>query len=262
MDDIRSSLASSLRASPVTTAVTGVGIAIRYSFYLFGAIVFAMIAFGTSYVWQSRTKLVEADTSFRLATNELARFAVKTLVLNGTWAGRVEMRQYGNLHDRDTDMTVFMVVPPKAIEVARYFGQEVLDMRTLRDTRVMLSQRHYDMETRFGPMRAADMNVDADGRIKQCIAFLTRFETAAVYLKGWLCEASGAKPNADKLACMIDRLTLDKTLESKEADAFLRARMARPASCSATPVSQTTDTRFRSRVSPPQNWSVPNAQRR
>jgi hypothetical protein len=46
--DIRASLASTLRAPSVTEAVTGVGIAIRYSFYLFGAVVFAMIAFGMS----------------------------------------------------------------------------------------------------------------------------------------------------------------------------------------------------------------------
>ena len=68
------------------------------------------------------------------------------------------------------------------------------------------------------------MNVDTDGRIKQCIAFLTRFETAAVYLKGWLCEASGAKPNADKLACMIDRLTLEDLKRRAEE----QRRTARP----------------------------------
>ena len=51
-------------------------------------------------------------------------------------------------------------------------------------------------------------------------------------------------------------------LASPEADAFIRTRMSRPASCSAIPVSQTTDTRSRSRVAPPQSWSVPNAQRR
>ena len=68
------------------------------------------------------------------------------------------------------------------------------------------------MDTRFGAVRAADLNVNSDGFIKQCIVFLTRFETNAVYMKGWLCEASGAKPSADKLACMIDRMVLDKPL--------------------------------------------------
>jgi hypothetical protein len=262
MDDVRGSLVSALRATNVTAAVTGVGVAIRYSFYLFGAIVFAIMASGTLYVFNARTKFVEADTSFRLASNDLAKFPVKTLVLNGTWAGLMESRQYGNLHDRDTDMSIFMVVPSKSSAVERYFSQEVLDMPTLRNSRVALTTRHYDMETRFGPVRGADLTVDTDGRIKQCIVFLTRFDTTAVYLKGWLCEASGAKPSPDRLACMIDKLTLDKPLESKEADAFLRTKMARSASCSSIPVWQTMDTRVRRGVSPPQSWSLPNAQRR
>jgi hypothetical protein len=207
-------------------------------------------------------KYVDEEPAFRLASNDLARFAQKTMVLDGTWAGRMEARQYGSLHDRDTDMSIFMVVPTRAVPVERYFGQEVLDMPRLRNARAMLTTRHYDMETRFGAVRAADLNVDADGRIKQCIVFMTRFETPAVYLKGWLCEASGAKPSADKLACMIDRMVLDRPMASKEAEAFLRAQAVRPASCSAVPVSQTTDTRSRSSMSSPQRWSTPNAQQR
>lgn len=265
--DIRTSLGSSLKASHVAVAVTGVGIMIRYSFYLFGAIFFAMIVYVGGYGWSARTKYVETDTSFRMTSSDLARLPVRTIVLDGTWAGREEVRHYGNLHDRDTDASFVMVVPPNPIRVERYFGQEILDMPRLRNARASLSQRYYDMDTRFGAVRAADLNVNSDGFIKQCIVFLTRFETNAVYMKGWLCEASGAKPSADKLACMIDRMSLDKPLASKEAEAFLRAKMAKPASCLAVPVSQTTDTRVRygptnSGVSAPQRWSTPNAQQR
>ena len=218
--DIRTSLGSSLRASHVTTAVTGVGIMIRYSFYLFGAIFFAMIVYGMNFVYSGRTKVeVNQDTAFRMTSSDLARFSVKTFVVNGYWAGRMEARQYGNLHDRDTDASFFLVVPPNSNRVDRYFGQEILDLPRLRNARASLSQRYYDMDTRFGAVRAADLNVNSDGFIKQCIVFLTRFDTNAVYMKGWLCEASGAKPSADKLACMIDRMVLDKPLESKEAEA-------------------------------------------
>ncbi len=266
--DIRTSLGSSLRASHVAVAVTGVGIMIRYSFYLFGAIFFAMIVYVMSYGWSARTKVVvDQDTAFRMTSNDLARFPVKTMAIDGYWAGRMEARQYGNLHDRDTDASFFLVTPRQAVAVERYFGQEILDLPRLRNSRASLTTRYYDIETRFGAVRAADLNVNSDGFIKQCIVFLTRFETNAVYMKGWLCEASGAKPSADKLACMIDRMMLDKPLASKEAEAFLRAKMAKPASCSAVPVSQTTDTRVRygptnSGVSAPQRWSTPNAQQR
>jgi len=77
--DIRTSLGSSLRASHVTTAVTGVGIMIRYSFYLFGAIFFAMIVYGMNFVYSGRTKVeVNQDTAFRMTSSDLARFSVKT----------------------------------------------------------------------------------------------------------------------------------------------------------------------------------------
>jgi hypothetical protein len=78
---------------------------------------------------------------------------------------------------------------------------------------------------------------------------------------GWFCDASGAKPSAATLACTLDRLTLDRDPDSKAANVFLRERLARPASCSAIPVSQTTDTRPRSGISSPQRWSTPSAQR-
>jgi hypothetical protein len=42
---------------------------------------------------------------------------------------------------------------------------------------------------------------------------------------------------------MLDGMVLDAPLASAEADAFIRQRASRAASCSAVPVTQTTDTR-------------------
>ena len=131
-----------------------------------------------------------------------------------------------------------------------------------RNMRYAMTSIYHDLETRFGALRATEFRVESDGQWKQCLAFASRFDTTAFYLVGSFCDASGAKPNAGTLACMLDKLTLDRDLASRDADAFLRTRMARPASCSAIPVSQTTDTGSRPRVAPPQNWSLPNAQRR
>ena len=78
---------------------------------------------------------------------------------------------------------------------------------------------------------------------KLCLAFLSRFETPYVYLKGWVCEASGAQPSASSLACLINRMTFDRPLTSLDADAFMRRGLSRGSYCQATPVSQTTDTR-------------------
>ena len=73
------------------------------------------------------------------------------------------------------------------------------------------------------------MRVDTDGRWKQCLAYRSRFDTAAVYLTGWYCDGSGSKPSANALACILDKLVIERELASKEADAFLRGRMTKPA---------------------------------
>ena len=61
-------------------------------------------------------------------------------------------------------------------------------------------------------------------------------------MKGWYCEANGARPSFSALACIIDQLALSKPLKSKEATAFITERMKRSPRCYAEPVSQTTDT--------------------
>jgi hypothetical protein len=138
---------------------------------------------------------------------------------------------------------------------------QLSDIKLLRNARVVYSSTHYDLDTRLGAVRATDIRVDSDGQWKQCLAFVSRFDTTSVYLMGWYCDASGAKPSATKLACTLDRLELDSPLASREADAYLRERVVRPATCSAWPVTQTIDTTPR-RPSPPSRWSTPSTQQR
>ena len=56
------------------------------------------------------------------------------------------------------------------------------------------------------------MRVDTDGRWKQCLAFRSRFDTAAVYLTGWYCDGSGSKPSPNALACVLDKLVIEREL--------------------------------------------------
>ena len=90
------------------------------------------------------------------------------------------------------------------------------------------------------------MRVDTDGRWKLCLTYYSRFASDDVVLAGWYCDASGGKPSPDRLACLLDRLVLDAPLQSRDADAFMREQAARAPRCSASPVSQTVDTRSRS----------------
>ena len=90
------------------------------------------------------------------------------------------------------------------------------------------------------------------------MAFRSRLETTAVYLTGWYCDGSGSKPSPSSLACLLDKLTLDRELAVKDADTFMRGRMTKTARCQAVPVTHTIDTGHRG-VSPPSRWSQPSA---
>lgn len=245
----------------LTSAVSGAGALIRYSFYLVGALVLGGIGLGMLSFYNGRTRTIDDRVSYHLAASHLARLPVRSQIVTGGHFGRLELLQYGALHNRDLSFSIGMGLPPQGALITADTTPQISNMMP-RNMRWAMSANHHDLETRFGPARATEMRVESDGQWKQCLAFASRFDTTAVYLMGWFCDASGAKPNAATLACTLDKLTLDKDIASAEATAFIRARMGRAASCSALPVSQTTDTRSRSRVSPPQNWSVPNAQRR
>lgn len=243
----------------LVSAATNAGILIRYSFYLIAALVLGLIGVGTMTVWNSRVTRLDETPRFRLAAPQLARLPMTHQVVTGGRFGRVEIRSYGQLTDRDTDLTIAMMMPPRSVQITSDGMPQFPNIRPLRGAQTVSGSTFYDMETRFGPMRGTEMRAYTDGRWKLCLSFMSRFPTEAVYLNGWYCDASGARPSANQVACMVDQLVLDGQLASSEADSYMRSRLSRPAQCSATPVSQTVDTRTRTQPAPPARWSTPTA---
>ena len=235
------------------------GVVIRYAFYAIGTLALGAIGLGVMAIGNFVPKAVDAPPAFRIAAGEFASKATSGHVVTSSRFGRAEVLQYGQLHNRTTDLAVALIMPPKGIGMGTPFLQDLTDINLLRAKRpIIMSQTNYDLDTRFGEYRATEMRVDTDGRWKQCLAFRSRFDTAAVYLTGWYCDGSGSKPSANALACVLDKLVIERELASKEADAFLRGRMAKSAHCQADAVTQTTDTSHRG-VSPPWRWSQPSA---
>lgn len=237
------------------------GIVIRYGFYAVGTIVLGLIGIGVLSLWRMSPKPVDAPPSFRIASGEVASKPMSGHVIAGSKLGRIEVLQYGQLYNRNADLAVVLVMPPKGIGMGTQFAQDLREVNPLRVKRAVMTQTHYDIETRFGEYRATEMRIDTDGRWKQCLAFRSRFETAALYFTGWYCDGSGSKPSASSLACILDRTIIERALASSDADAFMHERMAKAPYCQATPVTQTTDVGHRT-VSPPWRWSQPSAQRR
>ncbi|RAI30700.1 hypothetical protein [Rhodoplanes serenus] len=228
---------------PLTTAVSTVGIVIRYGFHLVGALVLGLIGLGLFTLWGYWPTVREQAPSFRLADPGLERLPVRALVAESRGLGRVEIRHYGQVHSRGQDITVALVLPPRPGFGAGSIAGEVRDLPDLRRLPTRFGSTHWDLETRHGEVRAVDLAVNADGLRKQCLAFLSRFDTTAFYIKGWYCEGDGSRPSPGHLACLIDRLELIRPLAAKDADAALRAGMTRPMRCSGSPVVQTSDPR-------------------
>jgi hypothetical protein len=215
--------------------------------------------FGGESLWRTAPKPVDAPPAFRISAGEFAGKTATGHVVKSSRFGRVEVVQYGQLNNRGSDLAVVLVMPPKGIGMGTQFAQDLTDVNLLRLKRsVSMSGMHHDLDTRFGEYRATEMRVDADGRWKHCLAFRSRLETTAVYLTGWYCDGSGSKPSAASLACLLDKLVIERELVVKEADTFLRGRMTKAAYCQAVPVTQTSDTGHRG-VSPPSRWSQPSA---
>jgi hypothetical protein len=150
---------------------------------------------------------ISSKASFQISAPELSRLTPRanSARFNAGWQ---ETLQYGQVYDRDTDFTLVINMPSNPdTPVVRDYSSEMSSLRPLLRTSYFGSSTYYDLQTRFGPVRAANFQINSDGQIKLCVSYLSRFETSAVYLKGWYCEASGARPNFHTLACMLDRIT-------------------------------------------------------
>ena len=256
LDIVRAGVEPSLAAASTFIRVACYGVQLA----VLGVVGFGFlsIAGGIDSFWAMVPKPVDAPPAFRIAAGEFSGKTPTGHVVTSSRLGRAEVVQYGQLNNRGSDLAVVLVMPPKGIGMGTQFVQDLTDLNLLELKRATMSGTHHDLVTRFGEFRATEMRVDADGRWKQCLAFRSRLETTAVYLTGWYCDGSGSKPSPNSLACLLDKLVIERELAVKDADTFMRARMTKAAQCQAVPVTQTTDTGNRG-VSPPSRWSQPSA---
>ena len=259
IDIVRAGVAPSFVAAAAVVRVACFGTQLGVLGVIFFGIssLFSDSVFSVGSFW-GPPKPVDAPPAFRITAGEFASKPASGHVVTSSRLGRAEVVQYGQLNNRGSDLAVVLVMPPKGIGMGTQFAQDLIDINLLRIKRSIMSETHHDLDTRFGEYRATEMRVDADGRWKQCLAFRSRLETTAVYLTGWYCDGSGSKPSPNSLACILDKLVIERELAVKDADTFMRGRMTKAAYCQASPVTQTTDTGHRG-VSPPSRWSQPSA---
>ncbi len=215
----------------LSTVSSYAGKAVRYSFYIAGTVVFALIAVAVVRVssFFSQPTIVSTKASFQITSSDFARLSStsSSAKFNAGWQ---EVLQYGRIHDRDTDFTLVVNMPTDPDTPAvRDYSSEMSSLRPLlRTTYMGATTNYYDLETRFGPVRAASFQANSDGRTKLCVSYLSRFDYDGRLPQGRLCEANGARPNFHALACVLDRVTLKGALPTAAAQSFFEERMKRP----------------------------------
>ena len=134
-------------------AMPVLGSMIRYAFYVIGAVTLGMFAlFGVPVKPAPRPQVqkINEAPSFHLAAPFLARLSMRTEVLTHPAYGRAEVRQYGQLYDRDEDLTIAMYMPPKGTPMVREFGQQLRNIRPMNTARAVFGSTFFDIHTRFG----------------------------------------------------------------------------------------------------------------
>lgn len=220
------------------------GTAIRYAFLLVGTLFFGIVALAVWRGWSVVSSIVPmAAEPVQVAVPELARLKPSSKAWKSGLGWQQEV-QYGRIYDRDTDFRLLVTMPSQTVQnLSSASFYQLPDIREFARARYAYPAMHYDLETRFGPVRAAHFEAEVDGRTKLCMGFASRFDTGSFTYRGWFCEANGARPSPSALACMLDRIVIKGRLPSAEAQAFVETMVRRPGRCSADPVSQTVDTR-------------------
>src|SRR5262245_26025517 len=118
-------------ASPISVA----GAIVRYGFYLVGALALGLIGMAVVSVWRMVPAAVDAPPAFRLAAPGLAHLPATGHVVRSSRFGRIEVRQYGRLHNRDVDLAILLAMPPKGIGMGTEFAQDLREVNVLRHAR-------------------------------------------------------------------------------------------------------------------------------
>jgi len=230
-DSVKSLTAGSLRQRMASAAAPG-GALTRQPFY-YGLAIGLVVVLGIAAFLAHLHNRANDPAAMRFVDREIAGLATRSHLTGDATQMPGEVREYGLLSDRRMDATLIMTMPVAGRPGMRDFMQELRDLDPIKNATRATMAATYDLQTRFGSFLAAEIQSDMVGRWKDCLAFLSRFETNAIYIKGWFCDGIGDRPKAERLACALDGLVLDGALSSPAADAFMREHIARPSFCAA-----------------------------
>lgn len=204
----------------------------RFMFLALGALVFLVILLVAWWIFRHIPTIGTGRPAISWSIDALASVSASPLITTHPTRGREEGWLFGGpgtgqafaamvLAERSDDGRPFSLNSP-------VFWQ----FEPLRAVRPMIGGPHYDMTTRWGRFTGRDLIYrENDGQYRTCIVFRNAFETAEFAVGGFYCAAGRQTADAGPVACMIDRLELQKTERASPALSYLAARAGATALC-------------------------------
>jgi hypothetical protein len=145
---------------------------------------------------------------------------------------REDILSFGGFAEPKPHLSLRLAVQHERDELSRPFIVALVRAAAARGLSVQRSSLPAAIETRFGPVEAADVTLSDGASGRACIAFRTEGGTVPLALSGWWCGGEGKPADRRQLVCLIDRIDLLNAGEDPALrGAFARSELNRQPGC-------------------------------
>jgi hypothetical protein len=145
---------------------------------------------------------------------------------------REELLTFGALADPRAHLALRLTVEPAQGDLSQPFIVALVRAAAARALSVQRSGLPAAIQTRFGPVEAADATLSDGQASRACIAFQMEPGALPLAMSGWWCGADGKPADRRQLVCLIDRVDLLNAGEDRALrTAFARTELNRQPGC-------------------------------
>jgi hypothetical protein len=145
---------------------------------------------------------------------------------------REDLLSFGGFAEPKPHLALRLAVQHERDELSRPFIVALVRTAAARGLSVQRSSLPAAVETRFGPVEAADVTLSDGASGRACIAFRMEGGTVPLALSGWWCGGEGKPADRRQLVCLIDRIDLLNAGEDPALrGAFARSELNRQPGC-------------------------------
>ena len=145
---------------------------------------------------------------------------------------REELLTFGALTDPKAHLALRLTVEAAQDDLSQPFIVALVRAAAARAMSVQRSGLPAAIQTRFGPVEAADATLSDGHASRACIAFRMESGALPLAMSGWWCGAEGKPADRRQLVCLIDRIDLLNAGEDRALrTAFARTELSRQPGC-------------------------------